>query len=718
MAVEKVRASSKTVHFTRKKTLALAALGLIVLLAAGLRFSNLDAIGYGNHYYTAAVESMLKSWHNFFFVAAEPGGSVTVDKPPMGLWLQAISAFFLGVNGFAVVLPQILTGILSVILLYHLVGRSFGRPAGLIAALVLSLTPIVIATDRNNTIDSTLIFTLLLAAWAFIKATESGKIRYLMAGAVLVGIGFNIKMLQAYLPLPAFLGLYLLGSTEKIWRKLVKLALAGLVLLAVSLSWSIAVDLTPANQRPYVGSSGDNSEMSLILGYNGIDRLLGMFGRRNIASSSAPSGINLPIQTQSFPLPLNRPDGSYSGIFPTRPQLNDGNIPPDLPNDNDGGFPQQDGQGTNRVPSFTSRAPRMAAGGSIGGTGQAGVLRLFTTPLSKEVSWLLPFGLIGMFLLLASTRIRWPLSAKHHALVLWGGWLLTSGIFFSVAGFFHEYYLSMMAPPLAALVGIGVVELWQMRGERPWLSITLLLAAAGTTLWLQVYTARAFIGRIPWLPIVLVLFAAGGLVLLISMFKKLRFAALAGFSCITAAMLLTPGVWSGLTMLNTSENQSLPAAYGGATYGPANRGDLQVNQELVDFLQANTQDMTFMMAVPSSMQGADYVLATGRPVLYLGGFMGQDEVVTPEDFAQLVQQRELRYIYWDTRQGEFGGNTDISNWVQTNCSLLQGFDTETRNSGAPDGTSAGSNGISSSQGNRIAGVFGGMQQVSLYDCGS
>ena len=158
----------------------------IVVLAAVLRFANLDALGEANHYYTAAVASMLKSWHNLFFVAAEPGGSVSVDKPPVGLWLQAISAYFLGVNGLGVLLPQILAGIMSVILLYPLVRRSFGTAAGLLAALMMAITPIVVATDRNNTMDSTLILTLLLAAWAFIKATESARWRYLLLGAALV----------------------------------------------------------------------------------------------------------------------------------------------------------------------------------------------------------------------------------------------------------------------------------------------------------------------------------------------------------------------------------------------------------------------------------------------------------------------------------------------------------------------------------------------------
>ncbi|HEY1013805.1 MAG TPA: glycosyltransferase family 39 protein [Herpetosiphonaceae bacterium] len=232
--------------------LSAATLGLIgiVLLGAALRFANMDAIGQANTYYTAAVESMLQSWRNFFFVAAEPGGSVSVDKPPVGLWLQALSGWMFGVNGFAMVLPQILAGLASIVLLYHLVRRWFGAGAGLLAALALALTPVAIAVERNNTPDGTLIFVLLLAAWAFIKATETGRLRHLLLGAALVGVGFNIKMLQAFLPLPAFYALYFFGAELGWGRKLAQLAAATLVLIPVSLSWAVAVDLTPADQRP------------------------------------------------------------------------------------------------------------------------------------------------------------------------------------------------------------------------------------------------------------------------------------------------------------------------------------------------------------------------------------------------------------------------------------------------------------------------------------
>jgi 4-amino-4-deoxy-L-arabinose transferase-like glycosyltransferase len=565
-----------TLRTPRPRSWHLVALAAIVLLAAALRFANLSALGEANHYYTAAVASMLKSWHNLFFVAAEPGGSVSVDKPPVGLWLQAISAYFLGVNGLGVLLPQILAGILTVVLLYHLVRRSFGTAAGLLAALIMAITPIVVATDRNNTMDSTLILTLLLAAWAFIRATESARLRYLLLGAALVGIGFNIKMLQAFLPLPAFYGLYFLGSAEGLRRKVGRLALASLLLVAISLSWALIVDWTPASQRPYVGSSGDNSELSLMIGYNGMQRLLGMSGGRGGVAAGGRTG----------------------GFFP------------------------QGGLG-NRVGPFAGGGPRQGLGGAFSGTGSPGALRLFIAPLSKEVSWLLPLALVSMLLLLLGTRLRWPIEPKHQALVLWGGWLLVSGVFFSIANFFHEYYLSMLAPPLACLAAIGIVELWRLREQRPWLGTALLLAAAGGTLRFQVTTASAFMSKVAWLPWTLALLAAGAVLLIASAAGRRQVGiALAGLACVVAAILVTPGIWSGLTTLNASENQSLPSAYGGRSSGPANRGGLQVDQASLDYLGPHTLDTKYLMAVPSSMQGADYVLATGRPVLYLGASWG------------------------------------------------------------------------------------------------
>lgn len=659
----------------------MAALAAIVALAEVLYFTNLQALGYANHYYAAAVESMLQSWPNFFYLAAEPGGSVSVDKPPVGLWLQAISAYFFGVNGFAVLLPEILAGLLAIIVIYHLVRRSFGTTAGLLAALALAFTPVMVATNRNNTIDSPLILTLLLAAWAFVKATETSQRRYMLLGAFLIGLGFNIKMLEAYLPLPTFYALYLLGASDSLGRKLVNLGVATVLIVAVSLSWAVAVDLTPANQRPYVGSTENNSVMELIIGYNGIERLTGLGSMR---SGAARVAVQIPrsVGNGSF----QPPRASPAGLFPRS-------------NSNIIGLFQWL---TSHMPSgFSSPRP-------------PGLMRLFTVPLSKETSWLLPFGLFGLGFLAFRTPLRWPVTPKHQAFILWGGWLLTSAVFFSIAGFFHEYYLTILAIPLAPLVGIGVAELWAEYRQRPWLAIVLLLLVAGVTLKLQTTTTTAFIKRAWWLPFTEVLFFGGAVLLVAGAIRSIRQNAMLGFTFIVAALLLTPGIWSELTTRHASPNQSLPSAYDGKSLGPVNRGGLQINQMLLDYLEPRTQGIKYLMMVPSSMQGSDYVLATGRPVLYAGGFMGQDQVISSTDLAQLVAHGKLRFVYWDTHRSNgfglgSGREADISKWIITFCQRIPGFDVATHNSGTPDGTRT-------MLGNTVFMNSRDMH-IALYDCG-
>jgi 4-amino-4-deoxy-L-arabinose transferase-like glycosyltransferase len=193
--------------------------------------------------------------------------------------------------------------------------------------------------------------------------------------------------------------------------------------------------------------------------------------------------------------------------------------------------------------------------------------------------------------------------------VLWGGWLLTAAAFFSVAGFFHEYYLAMLGAPLAALVGAGGSEVGRLYREHRWPAAGLLVAAAAATLALQLSTARAYVGMAWWLWVgVAALSLGAAATIATTAIRPLRRAAPAALALVIAAMLVTPGIWSALTALNASENQSLPAAYSGRASWPANRGGLQVNQALLDYLEPRTQDTTFLMAVPSSMQGSDYVL--------------------------------------------------------------------------------------------------------------
>ena len=270
------------------------ALGAILLLAALLNFFQLCRVGYANSYYAAAVKSMPLSWHNFFFNAFDPGGFVTIDKPPLGFWFQVASAKLFGFSGVSLLLPEALAGVLSVALLYHLV-RRFGARAGLLAALFLALTPVAVADNRNNTIDSILVLFLLLGAWASARrrAAPAGaravSLRWLLLCAVFVGLGFNIKMLEAYLVVPAF-GAGLSAGRAGALAHAAGASGAGDGGAAGRLALlGRGVDLTPASQRPWVDSTSTNSELDLAIGYNGLQRLLGRGGPGGPAGPASPA---------------------------------------------------------------------------------------------------------------------------------------------------------------------------------------------------------------------------------------------------------------------------------------------------------------------------------------------------------------------------------------------------------------------------------------------
>jgi 4-amino-4-deoxy-L-arabinose transferase-like glycosyltransferase len=327
-------------------------------------------------------------------------------------------------------------------------------------------------------------------------------------------------------------------------------------------------------------------------------------------------------------------------------------------------------------------------------------------PLNKEMSWLLPVGLVSIGLLFAGSRLTWPLTSRHQALVLWGGWLMTGAVFFSIAAYFHEYYLSLIGAPLAVLVGIGLIEIWAMRKQRPLFAILLILITAGGTMGFQFYVAYSFGISAFWLQFTFGVFLIGALLLIATLNSQLsRNLVLAGFTLIVMSMYITPVIWSGYTALNPGSNPSLPAAYSGKTTGPSRRGNIQVNQSLLDFLSANTQDTTYLMAVSSSMQGADYVLATGRPVLYMGGFKGSDKVVSAEDLSQMVSAGDLRYVYLS---GGNGSQSGVSSWVTSTCTQVKGFEATTSNLGVPDGTTSTSN--------LVSGKASSSQSLTLYDC--
>jgi 4-amino-4-deoxy-L-arabinose transferase-like glycosyltransferase len=719
-------------------------LGLVLLLSAGLNCWNLAKEGYANSYYAAAVKSMLQSWHNFFFVSFDPGGFVTVDKPPLGFWIQTASAKLFGFHGWSILLPEALAGVLSVTLLYHLVRRIFGPTTGLIAALALAVTPISVVTDRNNTIDSLLVLTVLCAAWATLKAVETGRLRWLLLSMTLVGLGFNIKMLEAYLVLPALVLVYLLGAPHR-WRtRILHLALGLVILLAVSLSWAVAVDLTSAGARPYVGSTQDNSELSLALGYNGLNRLLGNNdGPR--AGGSVPGGSDGGIAvTGQLPGAVQIPStvpSSTDGQLPGNPPVADGSLAGG-PDDGNGGFP---GGGP--------------GGGGPGGTGEngaKGVLRLLDPQLAGQIGWLLPLALVGLFaagwrLFIRPFRqrgavggeqptdeipfgpepatparafahigrtLRTTLNARQQSVVLWGMWFATMAAFFSVAGMFHRYYLSMLAPGIAALAAIGIAVLWRAYRRRQPLGWLLPAAFVGTAV-VQAKVLAEYAGYRQWMtPLILGIGVAAALALLVA---RIRPVALArrrlGIAAVTAglcALLVAPTVWAAVSVRDGGGG-GLPAAGpqvqgqgfpgGGNRVGgmPADMGG-GTDSALIAYLTANRGDTKYLVAVPSSQSADAIILSTGEPVMAMGGFTGSDPILTADSLAKLVQDGTVRYFLLGGGGpgGGFGGQQSATSWVTTSCTAVPSRTYQS------SGTSAGT-------GTR-AGGFGGVQQ--LYDCGS
>ena len=254
------------------------ALSGILALSAFLNLYKLTQNGYANTYYAAAVRSMLLSWHNFFFVSFDPGGLVSVDKPPLALWVETASAKVFGFSSASILLPEAVAGVAAVGLLYLLVARYFGRVAGLIAALALAVSPVSVAVARDNNPDALFVLLLVAAAYVGARAIESGRLRTLLGAAALTGLAFETKMLAAAIVVPG-IALGYLAFVRVPWRtRLAHSALATAVLVAVSGAWIAVVQLTPAVDRPYVGSTSDNSALSLALGYNGLGRVTGQTG--------------------------------------------------------------------------------------------------------------------------------------------------------------------------------------------------------------------------------------------------------------------------------------------------------------------------------------------------------------------------------------------------------------------------------------------------------
>jgi 4-amino-4-deoxy-L-arabinose transferase-like glycosyltransferase len=524
-----------------------------------------------------------------------------------------------------------------VTLVYWLVRRRFDAWAALIAALAMSLSPIAVAVDRYNNVDACLVWVLLLAAWILLKATETANRWLLVLGLAMAGVAFNTKMMAAFVVLPVFYALYWLGAKASWGRRLLTLGVASLVLLVVALSWPLAVDLTAPENRPFVGSTQDDSMISLSLGWNGFQRLLR--GRRGAFGRGPQVGVPL-VPVASTQSGAGASNGSAQA-----------------------GFAAQSAGGPAGTPNFAPRGNGRQGGRRNGmmGTGEPGIFRLADKNMAGQMSWFLPLALVGLFLAWRRVPLVFPLAPIHQSLLLWSGWFLLYAVVFSfMRGAMHTYYLVMLTPPLAALAGIGLRTLWLefKAGQRNLLVLTLLL----NVLW------QAFIvAQFPdWMPFLLPILLVGGTLVVIGLTTlptdatQLR----GGWTrALTAGgltlLFLCPTVWALTPILGSgTQVEANPDLLTGGDSGMMGRGfGNAVNvKRLVAFLKANHKSEKYLLAAQNSQSVSPIIIQTGEPVIALGGFMGADPVVTVHEFEEMVKEGQVRYFLL---QGFGGGNPGV-----------------------------------------------------------
>lgn len=251
-----------------------AFLGLL-LATAVLYFWNLSASGYANSFYSAAVQAGSQSWKAMFFGSLDAGNAITVDKPPAALWPMALSVRVFGLNSWAVLAPQVLMGVATVGVLYAAVRRRFSPAAGLIAGAVLALTPVAALMFRFNNPDAVLALLMTVTVYCVLRALEHGRTKWLVWAGVAVGVAFLAKTLQAFLILPPLAVLYAVCAPVRLRKRFGQLALSGPAMIAAGGWWVAIVELWPASSRPYIGGSQKNSFLELTFGYNGLGRING-----------------------------------------------------------------------------------------------------------------------------------------------------------------------------------------------------------------------------------------------------------------------------------------------------------------------------------------------------------------------------------------------------------------------------------------------------------
>lgn len=635
-----------------------------LLVATGFLYLwGLGRSGWGNSFYSAAVQAGTKSWKAFFFGSSDASNFITVDKPPASLWIMELSARLFGVNSWSILAPQALEGVASVGLVYATVRRWFSPAAAMVAGAVVATTPVATLMFRFNNPDALLTLLLTGAAYASFRAIESGRTRWMVLAGSLIGFGFITKMLQAVILFPVLGLCYLIAGPPKLGRRLVQVLYSGLAMVAAGGWWVAAVQLTPAADRPYIGGSTDNNLLNLIFGYNGFGRITGN-ERGSVGGTGAPGNMWGPVGWDR--LFLREMGGQISWLIP--------------------------GALIGLVAALwlTRRAPRtdrvragfLVFGGWLLLTGATisfahGIIHpYYTVALAPAVGALVGMGAATLWARRQEIFPRLALAAAVVTTVVWASVIL---------GWSPQWHPALrwavLVTGIAAAAGIALLP--RSRGvlAAGLAGFGLASVIAAPTAYSLTTAATPHRGAIP----------SAGPTIVGAGFGGFPGGPGAGLGRRFAANGLGPP--PGITPPNggqlpngtalpgggTLRPGGPPGGFPGATPGTGRIGGTGLapgglggqlgrrpaggpgglldgstpGKELVSLLSADASKYSWVAATTGSNSASGYQLATGDPVMAIGGFNGSDPAPTLSQFEHDVQ--EGRIHYYISGGGGFGG---------------------------------------------------------------
>jgi 4-amino-4-deoxy-L-arabinose transferase-like glycosyltransferase len=590
--------------------------------------------GYSDYYATAA-KSMSMSWKAFFFGAFDPQATITLDKLSGFLVPQALSVRLFGFSAWSLALPQVVEGLVTIVAAYLIIRRWIGPVGGLIGATLMATTPLLVSMFSHPMEDGMLTMFSTLAVGALQLGIDTNRQRYLLLAGALIGLGFQAKMMQAWLLLPSMAVVYLVVAVGPLATKLWRLLAAAAVTLAVSFSWMTAIALVPAAHRPFIDGTTDNNIFSMVLGYNGIDRFISNF---------------FPGALTNDPISRSPLDARLVGL-----------VPPGLAHNPIKLF----------VPAYASQIGWLYPLAALG-------------------------VVLGIFVIRKANSDPMAHRGLRAAVLLNCTLLAVLGGVMSVMNFPHTAYLASMAFPLASLSAVGLVLAWRNpRVRQSRLRFALPVAVVVQTAWSLILVSHypRFAG---WLMIAVGVLGGVAAVILFSQAlgwdhtKRLWQIVAAS---VLASVLLAPLTWSFSTLdseyAGTANDASAgppasasvrQATQSNGVYGiglDSNRvtsATALVEARIYDYAKAHSGNRQFVLATDSWRSAAPIIMGGNARVLPMGGYSSRVAAPSAVGLQHRVAANSVKYVLLTGPDSKSGISTptvfEIQGWVTSRCLLV------------------------------------------------